>query len=410
MSDITEIKRFGEHKNAFGALRLLFASLVIVAHTPEIIDGNRSREILTRIFGSISFGDLAVDAFFVISGFLITDSFVKRPMIRDYLTRRIARIYPAFIVASLICLFVVSPLGAGQMPLSVSALAKSIVHALLLMQPDPTQRLTPFPGTHYPLLNGAAWTIAYEFRCYLLVMTLGCIGLFSRRTTVLTGTIAILLAFAIIPGYAFGRVDALIPGHFYWWGTSQYDCRLIGVFLVGSLYFLYQDRVRFTKIGALASVLLLLLSLILPPIADAGTAVFGGYLIFFVAKRGGDTFLKDINNRNDISYGIYLYGWPVEKLLAWYLPGLSLGALGAATLALAAVLGWASWHGIERPVMIALRSSSRRQVGLQHRSGDLLGRSVTSDRHQVGVEDIRDYRVDDAAGRVDLKQNRRRDG
>ena len=47
--------------NNFGVLRLLFAYLVIVAHSPELVDGNASRELLTQIFGTITFGGLAVD-------------------------------------------------------------------------------------------------------------------------------------------------------------------------------------------------------------------------------------------------------------------------------------------------------------------------------------------------------------
>lgn len=97
--------------NNFNFLRLLFASLVIVSHAPELRDGNRSREILTRIFGSISFGELAVDGFFLLSGYLIVQSWHHGPELGSFFSKRIRRIYPAFIIASLFCIAVVVPLA-----------------------------------------------------------------------------------------------------------------------------------------------------------------------------------------------------------------------------------------------------------------------------------------------------------
>src|SRR5579863_1616176 len=85
--------------NNFGFLRLLFAALVILSHSSELIDGNRSREILTRIFGTMSFAQLAVDSFFLISGYLITRSWILSESNSEYLIKRVMRIYPGYLVA-----------------------------------------------------------------------------------------------------------------------------------------------------------------------------------------------------------------------------------------------------------------------------------------------------------------------
>lgn len=86
-----------DHENNFNLLRFIFASLVIVSHAPELRDGNKTNEILTQIFGTITFGQLAVDSFFIISGFLIVKSWNDKPIFTSFLLNRILRIYPGFI-------------------------------------------------------------------------------------------------------------------------------------------------------------------------------------------------------------------------------------------------------------------------------------------------------------------------
>ena len=77
--------RLGGHSNAFGFLRLLFASLVIFSHVPEIVDKNANRELLYRITGEMTFGRFAVWGFFVISGYLITGSLLASSSKYSYL-------------------------------------------------------------------------------------------------------------------------------------------------------------------------------------------------------------------------------------------------------------------------------------------------------------------------------------
>src|SRR3977135_675481 len=156
-----------DRRNNFNFLRLLFASLVLLSHSSELLDGNREREPLFAIFHTISFGDLAVDGFFLLSGYLIVQSWQLNPSWLRFLKKRILRIYPAFIVASLVCAFIVGPLGSDAAAYFRAFDAPTFIRSMFLLY-DP---ITPqvFEGSPAPYVNGAMWTTKHEFRCYLMV-------------------------------------------------------------------------------------------------------------------------------------------------------------------------------------------------------------------------------------------------
>src|SRR5689334_20240027 len=202
-----DVERFARPANAFGFLRLLFASLVIVSHVTELADGNRSRELLARLFGTISFGDLAVDGFFIISGYLIVGSYLKHSALLPYLRKRVARIYPGFLIASLVSLVIVAPLAGGHLEQVRTYWAPEFLRMLLLQPPVAADT---FVGQPHPDINGATWTIAYEFRCYLLVVALGAAGILRRGwLIVLLGAISLFL-FEAIPLATFKQIAALV--------------------------------------------------------------------------------------------------------------------------------------------------------------------------------------------------------
>jgi peptidoglycan/LPS O-acetylase OafA/YrhL len=93
--------------NNFSSLRLLFASAVIFSHSPSILTGMVTLE---PHLGRATLGELAVDGFFLISGYLITKSFDHDSNLGGFFRKRALRIYPAFIINMLLCLFVLAPL------------------------------------------------------------------------------------------------------------------------------------------------------------------------------------------------------------------------------------------------------------------------------------------------------------
>lgn len=197
----------GGRDNNFDFLRFLLASFVLFYHCYPILYGlgvpsHGLWEIIADICGGI-----AVPFFFVISGFLVTRSWTSGPKLGDLLQKRILRIYPGFLAASLFCAVVVGPLGATDVYAywHEFQLVKFARWALLLVGP-----YTPAVFVSLPMstgVNGSFWTLRYEFYCYLLVAILGLLGLFRVRLA-LAATFTVLYALRLVQLLT-GRVFSL---------------------------------------------------------------------------------------------------------------------------------------------------------------------------------------------------------
>src|SRR5205823_2326115 len=88
--------------------------LVIFGHSFELPFGDRSHEPLTRVFGTLSCGELAVAGFLILSGYLISSAWVRTPQLAPYLRNRLLRIGPGFAVAFVLSVLVAGPLGSAD--------------------------------------------------------------------------------------------------------------------------------------------------------------------------------------------------------------------------------------------------------------------------------------------------------
>jgi peptidoglycan/LPS O-acetylase OafA/YrhL len=123
--------------------------------------------------------------------------------------------------------------------------------------------------------------------------------------------------------------------------------RFVPFFLAGNCAYLYRDRIGWDRNPGSVSMIAAVLSMGSLAATRFVLPLAGSYAILWLALSPWSP-LRHFSPSSDISYGVYLYGWPTQKLLLWYFPSLPLGVQILLTLSVSLLLGWASWHLIEK--------------------------------------------------------------
>lgn len=321
------------NRNSLNAVRLGLAYLVVFSHAFPVGGFGSSPN-----YRGIPLGFLSVGGFFAISGYLITRSRF-RTRLGVFLWRRFLRIVPGFWVAIAVTAFVLAPLvGAINGGWNAGAALAYLVDGMNLWN-APTQIGTTLNGTPYPMSwNGSLWSIQWEVVCYVAVGILAGVGL-VRRTRWLAVAALVLSTAASIWVQAAGIL-----------GPKHEFSMVLPFFLAGSVLYLYSDRIAMSwRLGVPA-----LLALCVLPAFGQGrtlTPLCLAYVCLWIGARG-PAWLRKVGHRNDLSYGVFLYGFPVEMVLA----ALGVAAWGffayaSLSLLVTTVFAAASWFLVEKPAM-----------------------------------------------------------
>jgi peptidoglycan/LPS O-acetylase OafA/YrhL len=301
----------------------------------------------------MDWGVFAVDGFFILSGYLITQSWLRDPRLGDYLLKRILRIVPGYLVAALVSVIAVGifapavhnyfhgTFGSSSFWISIAALE--------------VPRANGFPGSAISFANGSLWTIKYEFICYLLVALFGVCRLFRWPAVWLASTV-FLFAVWLSPS---------LQMHLSWhrwiipFGRPLAAFTLYPGFFLGGCFALYRDRVAFRPLFAVIAAAGLLVVPHLVGTTAPWFVLFGSYLLLYLARQPLAIFHR-WHGLPDLSYGTYLYGWPIQGFLIW---GLHLNFYWEFLIAsaISLCLAWLSWTFIEKP---ALQLKPGRRVAL----------------------------------------------
>lgn len=323
-------------RNNFDLLRLLFAFAVCLVHAYEL-----SRYTGLSVFATLLSSEVAIESFFVVSGFLVFMSYERSSSLSSYFEKRIRRIYPGYIAVVVLCAFglMFASSRTLQQYFSIETLQYLTANLAFanFLQPD-----LPgvFEGNRHAAVNGALWTLKIEVMFYLSVPLF--VLLFRRF-----GHLAVIGAayFASVL-YELGFHHLLEQtGRDIYAELGRQLPGQISYFMGGAFLFYYLERFErqagaFVVFGVLALSINFVYPLpLLEPIGLAIVVVFFGLF----------GYLGNFGRFGDFSYGVYIVHFPIIQLfvqLGWFAqrPWVFLALILLST----GVCAFLLWHLVEK--------------------------------------------------------------
>lgn len=328
--------------NNINFIQFVMAILVIYSHAFPIATAANAGEIIKDLTASAySFGNLAVATFFIFSGFLVSASYESTPNIFIFLKKRCFRIFPGLFAVLVFSTFVLGPCITTlpiteyfRHPVTWQYLKSIFLKPLYWNLPGVFE--SNLYGTS---VNGSLWTIPYQFGFYLLLGVLGFLGLTKQSGM----NLALFGIFTI----SYLLKDNLFPGITHLAGMPFADWLYLGMyFTAGMVAYSYKHIIRLTRQGAMISLFLLILAWAAKEYF-VSTTIFGTYLLLYLAYCTRSIHFSLAR----LSFGIYLYGFPVQQFFTHLSGGVMNPYLNTVlSIPTVILLAWLSDRFIERPI------------------------------------------------------------
>lgn len=326
--------------NNFDALRLYAALMVIYGHGFNLTGG-----IGPGLWG-VPFARVGLDIFFAISGYLVTESWNRTPDLPTFLLKRALRLGPGLVACVFVTAFVLGPF-ASMLPFHwyiTNTGTRRYLANILLYQQLHLPRV--FEGLPYNgVVNGSLWSLLPEALCYLTVPLLALLPLMARKWALGIGAVLIgSVGLYLFEGYA-GPVIVVYAA------DLKYILVQFPFFFAGALFRLLERPGRELYRADVALLCFALNWSVASWFSWWNVPIEWFTLPYMVICFGRMSMpvLRRAGRFGDISYGMYLYAFPVQQAVLYFLPGVSypIALCGVLTV----VPAFLSWHLVEKPAL-----------------------------------------------------------
>jgi peptidoglycan/LPS O-acetylase OafA/YrhL len=324
--------------NNFDAVRIGLALIVVFQHL-AVLTGINEFQYFRTYFNP----DFAVKGFFAISGYLVTKSYLTSSSLLEYFEKRIRRIYPAYLASICLCLLIgisVSKLGVIDFLTSFHTWKYFFSNAIFLNFIQQDLPLV-FTDNLMNAMNGSLWTIKIELMLYFCIPP--AVYLFHRYGVVAMATLMMISSILWVNYFEFvfeGKIGSELARQFP--GQLSY-------FIFGSLLAINDNFLK--KCGWLALFSLPFVFLIQDPqIRIFIDPLAYSSIVLFLATSAVKSL--NVGRYGDVSYGIYLYHFPIIQLLVElkiFETNIWLGLV--LTFLITIAISFFSWHAIEKKLL-----------------------------------------------------------
>lgn len=332
-------------KNNFDFLRLVFAIFVIISHSYPLSGIKPCDWLCDLTEGKVQFSYIGVKGFFIISGYLIFQSLSRSKNWMDYFWKRFLRLFPALLIVLLLTI-ILAPIVYER---NGNYLENKSIYSYVYKNLSLFRLQYGIPGVferniYGSAINGSLWTICYEFTMYVV---LSCLIIFKANKKFLNAMFLIFYSTFFIYFFFYKNNFS-----FNFYNLESSLLAELGLFFLGGslLALLNFNRFKFIKISIVISGLLILLSELF--INDP--FIFRIFLWPVLIIGFGTQSTKYINSIGqkigDLSYGIYIYGFPIQQTLMYYFKWEAL-ELMFLSIPISMFFGYLSWNLIEVKIL-----------------------------------------------------------